>query len=184
MDISTLLPAAQKSISGLSFLEEINAAKGLGEKITAILFEGNVVTAKNVIEQGLKGLADLPRIGPKKAAAILEFAEKLNQRALERKSEEEDSTATIEETKIIETSGDDKNDIAEEDTDEQEIPIDQLSEIDPSIIENLVKSGFETLAELSVTQKEELMEINGIDEETALVIIEQAKKQSANMDSV
>jgi len=47
-----------------------------------------------------------------------------------------------------------------------------------------VKSGFETLAELSVTQKEELTEIDGIDAETAAVIIEQAKKQMESMDSV
>ena len=184
LNISGLLPIAPKSTSGLNFLEEISAAKGLGEKVTAILFEGNVVTVQNVIEQGLKGLASLPKIGPKKAATILEFAEKLNEKTVEEKSGEEGSTGTDEETKIMETSDDEKNDAAEEDSDEQEIPIDQLSEIDQSVIENLVKSGFETLAELSVTQKEELMEIDGVDEETAVVIIEQAKKQSANLDNV
>ncbi|HAX46647.1 MAG TPA: transcription termination/antitermination protein NusA, partial [Nitrospina sp.] len=68
--------------------------------------------------------------------------------------------------------------------DEQEIPVDQLSEIDSSIIELLVKSGFETLAELSVTKTQELAEIEGIDEETAVAVIEAAKKQMENMDSV
>ena len=72
----------------------------------------------------------------------------------------------------------------EEDDDEQEIPVDQLSEIDSSIIELLVKSGFETLAELSVTKTQELAEIEGIDEETAVAVIEAAKKQMENMDSV
>ena len=41
-----------------------------------------------------------------------------------------------------------------------------------------MQSGFETLAELSVTEKDELAEIDGIDEETAAAIIKQAKKQS------
>ena len=76
--------------------------------------------------------------------------------------------------------GDNKGDIVEEDED-QEIPVDKLSEVAPSIIENLIKSGFETMAELSVTQKEELVQIEGIDEDTALTIIEQAKIQMENM---
>jgi len=76
LNISGLLPTIKKDTSGVNFLEEISTAKGLGEKITAILFEGNVVTVENVIEQGIKGLASLPGIGPKKAALILEFAEK------------------------------------------------------------------------------------------------------------
>jgi len=47
-----------------------------------------------------------------------------------------------------------------------------------------MKSGFETLAELSVTRIEELTEIEGIDEETAVTVIEATKKQMENMDSV
>ena len=83
LDISSLLPNVKKSSSSVNFLEEISAAKGLGEKVTAILFEGNIVTIQNVIDHGLKGLTSLPGIGPKKAAAILAFTEKLNERELE-----------------------------------------------------------------------------------------------------
>ena len=77
---------------------------GIGPK-TAI----NILSAvppnefKNRLIAGeVKLLTSLPGIGPKKAAAILEFAEKLNERAVEEKSEEEDLAETIEETKIIE----------------------------------------------------------------------------------
>ena len=70
------------------------------------------------------------------------------------------------------------NEKENENDEEQEVPVSQLYEIDPSIISKLMQSGFETLAELSVTEKDELAEIDGIDEETAAAIIKQAKKQS------
>lgn len=156
LDTQGLLKTDKKNKTGINFLEEISSAKGLGEKITAILFEGNIVTYENVLNNGVKGLTTLPGIGPKKAEAILIFAENIKKR--------------------IESEEDQKSDSIEED-DEQEIPVDRLNEIPASIVENLMKSGFETMAELSVTQKEELIEIEGIDEETALTIIEQAKSQ-------
>ncbi|HIO23226.1 MAG TPA: transcription termination/antitermination protein NusA, partial [Nitrospinaceae bacterium] len=149
---------------------------GLGEKITAILFEGNVVTAENVIEQGIKGLSSLPGIGPKKATLILEFAEKINEKIIEKQREDESLAKTAEETQITETAEEQE----EQQEEEQEIPIDQLREVSPSAIESLLKNGFETLAELSVTKKEELIEIDGIDLETATIIVEQAKKQLAS----
>ena len=170
LDISSLLPTTKKSTSSINFLSEISAAKGLGEKITAILFEGNVVTAENVITQGLKGLTTLPGIGPKKAASILDFAEKISERILEESIKDEVKSETDEETQIADAS----------DEEEQEIPVNQLREVSPSVIECLLENGFETLAELSITEKEELVEIEGIDLETATVIIAQAKKQSAS----
>ncbi len=168
LDISSLLPTTQKSSSNVSFLSEISVAKGLGEKITAILFEGNVVTIENVITKGLKGLTALPGIGPKKAAAILEFTEKLNKKIAEEKTEDALKVKSDEGTQITEASGEE----------EQEIPVNQLSEVSPSIIECLLNNGFETMAELSVATNEELLEIEGIDIETAAVIIEQAKNKS------
>ena len=170
LDISSLLPTTKKSPSSINFLGEISAAKGLGSKITAILFEGNVVTAENVITQGVKGLTTLSGIGPKKAALILDFAEKIRERIIEESREGEAKSEVDEETKIPDAS------IEEE----QEIPVNQLREVSPSVIECLLENGFETLAELSITEKEELVEIEGIDLETATVIIAQAKKQSAS----
>ena len=170
LDISSLLPTTKKSTSSINFLSEISVAKGLGEKITAILFEGNVVTAENVITQGVKGLMTLPGIGPKKAASILDFSEKIRERIIEESREGEVKSEADEETQIVDAS----------DEEEEEIPVNQLREVSPSAIECLIENGFETLAELSITEKEELVEIEGIDLETATVIIAQAKKQSAS----
>ncbi len=189
LDASGLLSPTKKKASKINFLEEVKNAKGLGEKITAILFEGNVVTFDNVLEQELKGLTTLPGIGPKKAEAILNFAEGLKEKSLQMELEEKEAPAkeAEEESEKTESPAEDgvESDITEEEEDdEQEIPVDQLSEIDSSIIELLVKSGFETLAELSVTKTQELAEIEGIDEETAVAVIEAAKKQMENMESV
>ena len=170
LDLSSLLPTTKKSTSSINFLGEISAAKGLGGKITAILFEGNVVTAENVITQGVKGLTTLPGIGPKKAALILDFSEKIRERIIEESREGEAKSEVDEETQIPDAS-------VEE---EQEIPVNQLREVSPSVIKCLLENGFETLAELSITEKEELVEIEGIDLETATVIIAQAKKQSTS----
>ena len=136
-----------------------------------------MVTIEGVMEQGLEGLTNLPGIGPKKSEAILEFAEEMKRRveAISIETEKEPKTSGI--------SGDKESDLTEED-DEQEVPVNKLSEIDPSVVENLIKSGFETMAELSVTQKEELIEIEGIDEETAVTIIEQAKNQMESTGGV
>ncbi|MBT6662165.1 MAG: KH domain-containing protein, partial [Nitrospina sp.] len=169
LDISSLLPTTQKSTFNINFLSAISEAKGLGKKITAILFEGNVVTIENVITKGLKGLTGLPGIGPKKAEAILEFTEKLNKKIAEEQTTNSLKIKTDEGTQITEAS----------DEEEKEIPVSQLSEVSPSIIESLLNNGFETMAELSVTTKEELLEIEGIDIEAAAVIIEQAKNKSA-----
>jgi len=182
LDISSLLPNVKKSSSSVNFLEEISAAKGLGEKVTAILFEGNIVTIKNVIDHGLKGLISLPGIGPKKAEAILAFTIGLNERELEDKNKLLVSTEANENTKTMEPSDVDENDAEKEAADEQEVPVNQLHDIDPSIVNKLMQNGFETLAELSVTEKGELTEIDGIEEETAMAIIEQAKKQSTSTD--
>jgi N utilization substance protein A len=166
LNISNLLSTTPTNTPRINFLSEISSAKGLGEKITAILFEGNVVTAENVMKQGIKGLSSLSGIGPKKATLIIEFAEKI----LEKQKENESPTETDKEIQATE--------ISEEE--EQEIPINQLLEVSSPAIESLLKNGFETLAELSITKKEELMEIDGIDLETATGIIEQAKKQLAD----
>ena len=98
------------------------------------------------------------------------FAEKIRERILEENIKDEVKPETDEETQIADAS----------DEEEQEIPVNQLREVSPSVIECLLKNGFETLAELSITEKEELVEIEGIDLETAKVIIAQAKKQLAN----
>ncbi|KMP11643.1 transcription termination factor NusA [Candidatus Nitromaritima sp. SCGC AAA799-C22] len=187
LDPSGLLSRKKEAVSQVNFLEEVKSAKGLGGKITAILFEGNVVTFENVVEKGIKGLIELPGIGPKKAEAILKFAQDHMEEAAaieSAKAEKQKEAEAEEELKEAAEETTPAEEDEESDEEEQEIPVEELSGTDPEIIKCLVKNGFQTLAELSVTPKEELIEIEGIDDKTAESVIDQAKKRMENMESV
>ncbi|CAI2717924.1 transcription termination factor NusA [Nitrospina watsonii] len=63
----------------------------------------------------------------------------------------------------------------EEEEEEQELGLEALAGVAPSIIDALASNGFQTIAELSVSAVEELTAIDAIEEETAQAIITQAK---------
>jgi N utilization substance protein A len=168
------LAPQQEETAKIDFLASIKSAKGFGEKILGILFANDVVTVEKVTELGVSGLSELPGIGPKKAEAILTFTQSLIEEmaeATEAREEvaDEEPEETVEEAEEMDEG------------EEPEIPVGALSGIDPEIIKQLNESGFETLAELSITLPGELIQIEGIDAETAETIIEQAKKR---MESV
>ena len=54
----------------------------------------------------------------------------------------------------------------------------------PEILQTLINNGFETLAELSVTPLEELLAMEGVDEETGRSILEQVKQRLENLENV
>ncbi len=170
-------PSSQKEETvKVDFLAAIKSAKGFGGKIIGILFANDVVTVEKGIELGVSGLSELSGIGPKKAEAILSFTQSLIEEvAKSTEAREEEDDEALEET-VEETE--------EEVEEEPEVPIGELSGIDPEIIKRLNESGFETLAELSITLPEELAQIEGIDTETAETIIDQAKKRMESMGSV
>ena len=184
------------------FLELIKETKGLGEKIMSALFAGDVVSYKEAMDRGVKGLTQLAGIGPKKAEAILELAEGLKKEfqsqpeepavsaeeaepealeSAEEMSEDTGETEAPEETAVDEEVQEDVEEEAEED-DDQDIPVDELVDIDDSIIESLKQNEFQTLAELSITPLEELVNIEGIDEEVARSILAQAEKRINELD--
>ncbi|MCH8158073.1 MAG: transcription termination/antitermination protein NusA, partial [Nitrospinae bacterium] len=172
----------------VDFLDSIKDAKGLGTKITAILFSNDVVTFKQVVEMDIAGLIKLAGIGPKKAEAILKFVQAhLEEEKADKEAEEKAAVKEAEEKAAVkeaeEAAAETEAEPSEED-EEREIPVEDLSEIDPEIIQRLSKSGFETLAELSITPPEDLIEIEGIDETVAQAIIAQARKRMENTGSV
>jgi len=172
----------------VDFLDVVKNTKGLGVKIMTILFSHDVVNLEEVLKRGLDGLVELPGIGPKKAEAILELANeyKLQKHAVAEPEEHDGSVyyKEPEETSDAvseEIAADDESEEPEE-QEEAEIPLAQLTGIDQKIVTLLDASGFETLAELSVTPIEELLEIEGIDEETGRLIISQAKEQVGTIE--
>jgi transcription termination/antitermination protein NusA len=193
---SAFIPSA--SSSNIDFLEEIKNAKGLGEKVMSILFNDNLVTYEEALSRGVKGMVELAGIGPKKAEALIELAENIKERIkaeiLETASREKEKRAAKEacntadeEQKIIdepeESASSSEVDIPEEDVDE-EILIQNLSGVSKELLDLLETNGFETVAELSVTPLDELVTINGIDEESGKDILKKVNQQLGNAGNV
>ncbi len=184
------------------FLEIIKNTKGFGEKIVAILFTNNVVTFDEVINRGIEGLIQLSGIGPKKAAAIFEFAQDYLQQAAEAapaipeetpKPKDDTLMYTAPALEGIAEAGDDEPVETEEiapaeeaaaEEEDQEFPLSELPEVDPAIVQLLEKNGFQTIAELSVTPAEELIALEGIDETLAYSLVEQARQHMEKFESV
>lgn len=183
--------------SGEDFLGIMKNTKGFGEKIISILFTNNIVNFDEVVHRGIEGLIKVAGIGPKKAEAILEFA--ISQIALRpSKPQKTESGAGQEDTLTDPTPGageeategtdapaaeseeaasaEEVVDAPQEEEEDQELGLDELVDIDPKVIKLLEKNGFQTIAELSVTGPEELFAMEGINEELAKNLVDQAKQ--------
>ncbi len=189
LEASGLLPLKESPKE--DFLEIIKNAKGFGEKIVAILFTNNVVSFEEVINRGIEGLTKITGIGPQKAAAIFEFAQNhVSQMAEAVAATEEipageddvDTAPQATEEKIESDEVSAESEEAEEE--DQEFPVSELPEMDPAIVQILESNGFQTIAELSVTPAEELVALEGIDEELANSLVEQARLHMEKFENV
>ncbi len=173
---------------GVDYLESVKNAKGLGERIVAILFAGSVTIASQVAELGVPGLTKLVGIGPKKAEALLALAEEQVQQAQAELAAADVPAPSEEVQKEVGTEGQDESesdveaepsiettDEPEEEEDDQDLPLQNLQEVDVEIVQLLEQNGFQTIAELSITPVEDLAAIDGISDETAQSILEQAR---------
>jgi N utilization substance protein A len=185
------------SSSDIDFLEEIKNAKGLGEKVMTILFNDNLVTYEEALNRGAKGMVELAGIGPKKAEALIELAENIKERIkaeiLETAVREEENSAAKEASNTIDeeqktidapeesTSGSEAD--APEEDDDEEILIQSLSGVSHELLDLLETNGFETVAELSITPLDELIAIDGIDEESGKNILKKVNQQLGNAEN-
>ena len=181
--------------SDVDFLEDIKNTKGLGEKVMTILFNNNIVTFKEALSKGAKGLVELSGIGPKKATGLIELAEKIQERVaaaqiltteaenLEAPDTEQSDDVVEEDQKKIEEP--EKSIPSEkEESEDEEISIEDLSDLPSEVLDILKANGFETLAELSVTPLDELIAIEGLDEILGKEILESVKQQLENAENV
>jgi len=182
-------------VSTVDFLDDVKNAKGLGEKVMTILFTNDLVTYEEALIRGVKGLTQLTGIGPKKAEALILLAEEQKkQLALEQKAAKE-AIPEVEEPADTETPDNDKtpaeeDDVQEEEAsevgeeEEEEVLIQELIGLTPEVLKNLADNGFETIAELSVAPLDELMAMEGVDEEMGKSILEQVKQRLENTENV
>ena len=188
-----LTPSA---ISTVDFLDDVKNAKGLGEKVMGILFNDNLVTYEEALSRGVKGLTQLTGIGPKKAEALYLLAEEhikqvaLAQEAAKEKAleveepaETPEPEAPVQEEEIPVTEAEEQAEEAEE-AEEEEVLIQELTGLTPEVLQVLGNNGFETIAELSVTPLEELLAMEGIDEEMGKSILDQVKQRLENSGNV
>jgi len=189
---------ASTNESDVDFLEDIKNAKGLGEKVMTILFSNNIVTYEEALSKGVKGLVELPGIGPKKAEGLVELAEQIQERVaaqtLKTEVETPETPETDETDDVIEEDQEKTEELEEpdesisgdeeEEPEDEEIPIKELSDLPPEILDILETNGFETLAELSVTPLDELIAIEGLDENSGKEILEKVKLQLGNIENV
>lgn len=151
------------SSSATHFLDLVKAAKGLGEKMVPILFSNNIMSAQDAIKQGIEGMTKFEGIGSKKAETLISLAES-------------QLSAIAEEEKLAKEKADSHTGEGTEVEEEQEYPLHELQDIDSKTIQLLEGSGYQTIAELSVCTLEELMAIEGMSEENASSVLEQAKQ--------
>ena len=161
----------------------------------AILFNNNVVTFKELLNKGAKGLVELPGIGPKKATGLIELAEKIQERVaaaqiltteaenLEAPDTEQSDDVVEEDQKKIEEP-EESISSEKENSEDEEISIEDLSGLPSEVLDILKANGFETLAELSVTPLDELIAIEGLDEILGKEILESVKQQLENAENV
>ncbi|SUZ47416.1 uncharacterized protein METZ01_LOCUS270 [marine metagenome] len=181
--------------SDVDFLEDIKNAKGLGEKVMTILFNNNIVTFKEALSKGAKGLIELPGIGPKKATGLIELAEKIKERVaaaqiLTTEVENPEAPYTEQSDDVAEKDQKKMEELEEsissnkEEPEDEEISIQELSNLPSEILGILKTNGFETLAELSVTPLDELIAIEGLDESLGKEILESVKQQLGSAENV
>ena len=181
-------------VSTVDFLDDVKNAKGLGEKVMTILFTNDLVTYEEALIRGVKGLTQLTGIGPKKAEALILLAEEQKkQLALEQKAAKE-AIPEVEKPADTETPDNDKTPAEEdevvaegdvqEEEEEEEVLIQELIGLTPEVLKNLADNGFETIAELSVAPLDELMAMEGVDEEIGKSILEQVKQRLENTENV
>jgi transcription termination/antitermination protein NusA len=163
-----------------------------------ILFNDNLVTYEEALSTGVKGMVELAGIGPKKAEALIELAENIKERIkveiLETAAREEEkrafkeaSNTADEEQKTIDApkkSTSRREADLPEDDDDEEILIQNLSGVSQELLNLLETNGFETLAELSITKLDELVAIDGIDEESGKNILKKVNQQLGNVENV
>jgi N utilization substance protein A len=180
---SAFMPSV--AISDIDFLDEIKNAKGLGGKVMTILFNDNLVTYDEALSRGVKGMVKLTGIGPKKAEALVELAENIKERIaaeiLEIAAREAEAKAVKE---ASDTAEEEQKVIDEPENDDKEILIQDLPGVSRELLDLLAINGFETVAELSVTSLDELIAIDGVDEDSGKDIIEKVKRELENAGNV
>jgi N utilization substance protein A len=174
----------------------------LDDSLIQVLLDNEIKCFDDIVSQGEEGLAGIDEIEEEQASQLVDIAQSylsgnysqpiiandsVNEVAEESEDESSEIEAADEETSESDEQTDDEektdSDQVEKSADDLEYSVDELELIDPVILQKLKDSGFQTLAELSVTPEGELLEIDGIDEATAKSILSQARQHTDSLEN-
>jgi len=176
----------------------------LDDSLIQVLLDNEIKCFDDIVSQGEEGLVGIEEIEEEQASQLVELAQSylsgnysqpiISDSVNEDVEEDENESSEIEETDDTEASESDEQTSDEEKTDSDsgqeeksvddlEYSVDELELIAPDIVQKLKDSGFQTLAELSVTPEGELLEIDGIDEATAKSILSQARQHTDSLEN-
>jgi transcription termination/antitermination protein NusA len=174
----------------------------LDDSLIQVLLDNEIKCFDDIVSQGEEGLVGIDEIEEEQASQLVELAQSylsgnysqpiiandsFNEVSEEIEDENSETETDDEETSKSDAQADDEektdSDETEKSVDDLEYSVDELELIDPDIVQKLKASGFQTLAELSVTPEGELLEIDGIDEATAKSILSQARQHTDSLEN-
>jgi N utilization substance protein A len=171
----------------------------LDDSLIQVLLDNEIKSFDDIISQGEEGLVAIDGIEEEQASQLVELSQSYlsgnysqpiiandSVNEVSEESEDESSDADLEDSESDSEDSDEEktdSDQAEKTVDDLEYSVDELELIAPDIIQKLKDSGFQTLAELSVTPEGELLEIDGIDEATAKSILSQARQHTDSLEN-
>ncbi|MDP7349899.1 MAG: helix-hairpin-helix domain-containing protein, partial [Nitrospinota bacterium] len=150
------------AVSDSKFIKELCKVSGLGNTIANLLIEHDLIEPRKIEEIGTEGLAKISGIGLKTAEKIVEVCQDFKIKA----------------TVLLET------DIEKlETSDIDDYPIDELKGIGKKTLDILNANGYQTVAELSVAEIEELISFEGIGAKKAESILKNAQEFMAKHEN-
>jgi N utilization substance protein A len=153
---------ALSAVSDSKFIKELCKVSGLGNTIANLLIEHNLIEPGKIEEIGTEGLTKISGIGLKTAEKIVEACQDFKSKA----------------TVLLET------DIEKlETSDIDDYPIDELKGIGKKTLDILNANGYQTVAELSVAEIEELISFEGIGAKKAESILKNAQEFMAKHEN-
>jgi len=146
---------ALSAVSDSKFIKELCKVSGLGNAIANLLIEHNLIEPGKIEEIGTEGLTKISGIGLKTAEKIVEICQDFKSKA----------------TVLLET------DIEKlETSDIDDYPIDELKGIGKKTLDILNANGYQTVAELSAAEIDELISFEGIGAKKAESILKNAQE--------
>jgi N utilization substance protein A len=153
---------ALSAVSDSKFIKELCKVSGLGNTIANLLIEHSLIEPGKIEEIGTEGLTKISGIGLKTAEKIVEVCQDFKSKA----------------TVLLET------DIEKiETSDIDDYPIDELKGIGKKTLDILNANGYQTVAELSVAEIEELISFEGIGAKKAESILKNAQEFMAKHEN-